>query len=148
MDFPSRMPEEIEITNEMLEAIGVKPVACYLSRDMILLMNEEKDLNELNPDFQKVMELRDGLGLVATAKGSKYDFVSRCFYPKLGVNEDPVTGSAHSSLIPLWAKKLGKQTMVAKQASQRGGVLYCNDVGERVRISGGAVLYLEGEIFV
>lgn len=148
MDFPSRMPEKIGVTEEMEKAIGAKPLAAYLSRDLILLLEDEKSVKELNPDWEQVMALTESVGVVVTAKGMEYDFVSRCFFPKLGVNEDPVTGSAHSSLIPLWAKKLGKEEMVAKQISQRGGILQCENAGERVRISGVAVLYLKGEIFV
>ncbi|NCC15007.1 MAG: PhzF family phenazine biosynthesis isomerase [Clostridia bacterium] len=148
MDFPSRMPEEIEVTEEMEKAIGAKPLAAYLSRDLILLLEDEKSVKELDPDLEQVMALTDGLGVVVTAKGTEYDFVSRCFFPKLGVNEDPVTGSAHSSLIPFWAQKLGKEDMAAKQVSKRGGILQCKNAGERVRISGVAVLYLKGEIFV
>ncbi|MDD4843963.1 MAG: PhzF family phenazine biosynthesis protein [Anaerotignum sp.] len=148
MDFPSRMPKEISVTEEMEKAIGRKPLAAYLSRDLILLLEDEKAVTQLEPDFQKVLELQDGLGLVVTAKGENYDFVSRCFFPKLGVNEDPVTGSAHSSLIPFWAKKLEKESMVARQVSLRSGKLHCKNAGERVLISGSAVLYLKGEIFV
>lgn len=148
MDFPSRMPKEIPVTEEMEKAIGRKPLAAYLSRDLILLLEDEKAVVQLEPDFLKVLALTEGLGVVVTAKGREYDFVSRCFFPKLGVNEDPVTGSAHSSLIPFWAKRLGKESMVARQVSQRSGVLHCKDGGERVLISGGAVLYLKGELFV
>ncbi|WP_313528884.1 PhzF family phenazine biosynthesis protein [Anaerotignum sp.] len=148
MDFPSRMPEKITITQEMIDAIGVKPKEAYLSRDLVLVFDDEKNVEKLNPDFQKVFELEVGLGLVVTAKGTRYDFVSRCFYPKLGVNEDPVTGSAHSSLIPLWAEKLEKNSLVAKQVSKRGGVLTCCNVGERVEIGGEAILYLQGEIYI
>ena len=148
MDFPSWMPKEIKVTVEMEKAIGAKPLAAYLSRDLILLLEDEKAVKELNPDFEKIEKLEDGLAVVATAKGTEYDFISRCFVPKLGVNEDPVTGSAHSSLIPLWAEKLGKERMIARQISQRGGILHCQNDGERVRISGSAVLYLKGELFV
>ncbi|WMI81648.1 PhzF family phenazine biosynthesis protein [Anaerotignum sp. MB30-C6] len=148
MDFPSRKPQEVPVTEKIIDAIGVKPVAAYLSRDLILELEDGKSVKELNPDFHKVLELEDGLGLVVTAKDKEYDFVSRCFFPKLGVNEDPVTGSAHSSLIPFWAEKLRKQTLIAKQVSKRGGVLNCMDGGERVYISGGVVLYLKGEIFI
>jgi len=148
MDFPSWVPKEIEITAEMEEAIGVKPLAAYLTRDLILLLEDEKTVVELKPDMEKTAALRDGFLLMATAKGEEYDFVSRCFVPKGGIDEDPVTGSAHSSLIPLWAEKLGKETMLAKQVSQRGGVLHCQNAGERVKISGGAVLYLKGEIYI
>ncbi len=148
MDFPSRMPKEISVTEEMVKAIGRKPLAAYLSRDLILLLEDEKAVAQLDPDFQRVLELQEGLGVVVTAKGENYDFVSRCFFPKLGVNEDPVTGSAHSSLIPFWAKKLDKESMVARQVSQRSGKLHCKNAGERVLIRGRAVLYLKGEIFV
>ena len=148
MDFPSWVPKEIEVTAEMEGAIGVKPLAAYLTRDLILLLEDEKTVAALKPDMEKTKALKDGFLLMATAKGEEYDFVSRCFVPKGGIDEDPVTGSAHSSLIPLWAEKLGKETMLAKQVSQRGGVLHCQNAGERVKISGGAVLYLKGEIFV
>lgn len=148
MDFPSRMPEKIEVKAEVERAIGGKPLEAYLSRDLILILEDEKSVRELKPDFDKLLALGDGLGVVVTAKGEESDFVSRCFFPKLGVKEDPVTGSAHSSLIPLWAEKMGKKTMVAKQVSKRGGILHCENASERVRISGGAVLYLKGEIFV
>ena len=87
-----------------------------------------------------------GLGVVVTAKGQKEDFVSRYFAPELNVNEDPVTGSSHSSLVPFWAERLGKQHLVARQLSERGGVLVCENAGERVKISGSAVLYMVGEI--
>ncbi|MNG21543.1 Phenazine biosynthesis-like protein [compost metagenome] len=83
----------------------------------------------------------DGLGVLITAKSEKYDFVSRCFFPKLNVNEDPVCGSAHCNFIPFWAKRLGKDELVARQLSKRGGTLYCKLVGDRVKISGTAVLY-------
>ncbi|KAF5076142.1 putative isomerase YddE [anaerobic digester metagenome] len=148
MDFPSWMPKEIEVTEEMEKAIGAKPLEAYLSRDLVLLLEDEKSVIALNPDFDKVEKLEEGMILIATARGTEFDFVSRCFVPKAGVNEDPVTGSAHSTLIPYWAKKLGKEEMVAKQVSQRGGILRCKNDGERVRIRGGAVLYLKGEIFV
>ena len=148
MDFPSREPKEVSVTKEMIEAIGSKPVGAYLSRDLVLLLENEDCVRKLSPDFHKVLALKHGLGLVVTAKGENVDFVSRCFYPKLGVDEDPVTGSAHSSLIPFWAKKLGKETLVAKQVSKRGGVLHCTDCGERVFIRGEAVLYLKGELLI
>lgn len=148
MDFPSRMPEKIEVTEEMEKAIGAKALGAYLSRDLILLLEDEKTVREMQPDFDKIQALGDGLGVVVTAKGVKYDFVSRCFFPKIGVNEDPVTGSAHSSLIPFWGKQMGKEDMIGKQISQRGGIIHCKNAGERVQIRGSAVLYLKGEIFV
>ena len=148
MDFPSWMPKKIKVTEEMEKAIGAKPLEAYLSRDLVLLLEDEQSVVELNPDFDKVEKLEEGMLLVATAKGTEFDFVSRCFVPKAGINEDPVTGSAHSTLIPYWAEKLGKEEMIAKQVSERGGVLHCKNAGERVRIRGSAILYLKGEIFV
>ena len=88
----------------------------------------------------------DGRGLIITAKSNDYDFVSRCFYPKLNVPEDPVTGSAHTYLTPLWADKLGKTEMVARQLSPRGGILHVKLGGQRVYITGQAVLFMQGEI--
>lgn len=149
MDFPSRMPERVDVKEEMKEALcGAEIKGAYLSRDLILELENEEAVRKVSPDFEKVLHLADGLGCVVTAKGEKCDFVSRCFFPKLKVNEDPVTGSAHSSLIPFWAQRLGKEEMRAEQLSKRGGVLYCTNGAERVMISGSAVLYLKGKIFV
>lgn len=148
MDFPSRMPEEVPVEESMVQAIGAQPLGAYLSRDLILEFASAEAVAALQPDFAKALELPIGLGLVATARGTEYDFVSRCFFPKLGVNEDPVTGSAHSSLIPFWAQRLNRTEMKAKQISARSGVLHCVADTERVRISGTAVLYLQGELLV
>jgi predicted PhzF superfamily epimerase YddE/YHI9 len=93
-----------------------------------------------------MVKLDKGLGVIVTAKGTDVDFVSRCFYPKLGVNEDPVTGSAHSNLVPFWSRILNKRVMVAKQLSERRGILYCKMAGDRVKISGRAVPYMIGDI--
>lgn len=146
MDFPSRMPEKIDAIEKVTDVIGIKPVATYLSRDLVVLLENEKQVKECKPDFVKMKELKIGLGVVITAKGEKVDFVSRYFAPELNVKEDPVTGSSHSSLIPFWAERLEKQNMVAAQLSERGGVLYCENAGERVKISGKAVLYMVGEL--
>ena len=100
------------------------------------------------PDFEKMLYMEQGTGCVVTAKGSGCDFISRCFFPKMGVNEDPVTGSAHSSLIPFWAERLEKKELLAEQWSERGGKLFCVDAGERVKIAGKAVLYLQGELLL
>lgn len=148
MDFPSRMPEKIDAVENVADVIGIKPVETHLSRDLIVVLESEKDVKNVQPDFAKMEQLDMGLCVVVTAKGEKEDFVSRCFAPKLGVNEDPVTGSTHSTLIPFWAERLQKQNMVARQLSQRGGVLYCENAGERVKVSGKAVLYMVGELEV
>lgn len=141
MDFPSRMPKEISLTEEMVEALGVKPVEVHLGRDLMFVLEKEEDVLQTLPDFSKMKELPEGLGVSITARSERYDFVSRAFFPKLNVNEDPVCGSAHCNFIPYWANKLGKNEMVAKQLSKRGGKLYCKFEGNRVKISGSAVLY-------
>ncbi|MGN2620997.1 PhzF family phenazine biosynthesis protein [Bacillus stercoris] len=141
MDFPSRMPKEISLTEEMVEALCVKPVEAHLGRDLMFVLEKEEDVLQASPDFSKLKELPEGLGVSITARSEKYDFVSRAFFPKLNVNEDPVCGSAHCNFIPYWANKLGKNEMVAKQLSKRGGKLYCKFEGDRVKISGSAVLY-------
>jgi len=140
MDFPSRMPEEFTLTEQMVEALGARPVETYLGRDLMFVLEHEKDVQHASPDFSKLKQL-PGLGVSITAKSQKYDFVSRSFFPKLNVNEDPVCGSAHCNFIPFWTNRLGKNKLVARQLSKRGGTLYCELVGDRVKISGSAVLY-------
>jgi PhzF family phenazine biosynthesis protein len=141
LNFPSRMPQPHSLTEQMIEALGVKPIETYLSRDLMFVLDREADVLHLRPDFAKLEKLPVGVGVIVTARSETYDFVSRAFFPKLQVNEDPVCGSAHCNLIPYWANRLGKTEMVARQLSQRGGTLYCADLGDRVTISGSAVLY-------
>jgi len=141
MDFPSRMPEPFTLTEEMIDALGVQPIETYLGRDLMFVLEKEGDVQNAKPDFSKIKNLPDGLGVSITAKGETYDFVSRCFFPKLNVNEDPVCGSAHCNFIPYWSKRLGKEKMVARQLSERGGTLYCKAEGDRVKIGGTAALY-------
>lgn len=146
MDFPSRMPKVFPLSEQMIEALGVKPVETYLGRDLMFVLEKEEDVYNASPDFSKLANLPDGLGVTITAKSEKYDFASRSFFPKLNVNEDPVCGSAHCNLIPYWAKRLGKVEMVARQLSKRGGTLYCRYDGDRVKISGSAALYSIADI--
>lgn len=148
MNLPLRKPEKIELIEEVSEIIGLKPVELYLSRDLFVVLQTEEQVKSLTPNFSKMVKLDRGLGVIVTARGIDVDFVSRCFYPKLGVNEDPVTGSAHSNLIPYWSERLNKNIMIAKQLSKRGGTLYCGVAGDRVKISGKAKLYMMGEIIV
>ena len=101
----------------------------------------------LNPDFRLVSQL-DGMCMICTAPGLDYDFVSRTFVPELGIPEDPVTGSAHCALVPFWAERLGKSELTAFQASKRGGVVGCQNLGDRVKISGKAVTYMKGSILL
>ena len=131
---------------QLEEILGTKIKEAYLSRDVMVVIEDEEILKTLTPNFDKLKDYQQGDGVIVTAKSQQYDFVSRCFYPKCGVNEDPVTGSAHSNLIPYWAEKLGKIEMKAKQLSSRGGLVTCRLEGERVKIGGSAVLYMIGDL--
>ena len=146
MDFPVRKPQEIQTTPLMEQAIGCPVLGAYLARDLLLLVRDEQAVQSLTPNLELLRQLPDCFAVIVTAKGCTADFVSRFFAPKAGIPEDPVTGSSHCTLIPFWAERLGKQRMTAKQLSKRGGTLYCKNCGERVKISGKAVLYLCGEI--
>ncbi|KHL93201.1 phenazine biosynthesis protein [Paenibacillus sp. IHB B 3415] len=146
LDFPSRMPEPWTLTSQMVEALGIQPVETYLGRDLMFVLEKEEDVLNAAPDFSKLRLLPDGLGVSITARSETYDFASRSFFPKLNVNEDPVCGSAHCNFIPYWAARLGKDELVARQLSKRGGTLYCKNDGDRVKISGSAVLYAVAEL--
>jgi predicted PhzF superfamily epimerase YddE/YHI9 len=127
--------------------MGKRPIEVLLSRDLVVVYESETDIVGLRPDFQK-LGASSTFGVLATAKGRNVDFVSRCFFPAVGIDEDPVTGSAHCSLIPFWAGRLGKTSLTALQRSARGGELFCELKGDRVHIGGRVVPYLKGEITV
>jgi len=148
MDFPARSPKKIELTPQMSESVGVPVLEAYISRDLLMLVEDEEKVLDLVPDYEIMKALPDSLGKIVTARGTNADFVSRFFMPGSSIPEDPVTGSAHSTLIPFWAERLGKDEMIAKQLSERGGTLYCKNEGDRVKIAGKAVLYLQGEILI
>jgi PhzF family phenazine biosynthesis protein len=145
MDFPSYELKPVAVTDEMTEAMGVRPLEAYMGRDLLCILESEDQVRSLNPNQAKV-NLLDGLLLHVTAQGKKYDCVSRSFAPKCNVPEDPVCGSGHCHIIPFWANRLGKNNLVAYQASQRGGTLYCEYHGVRVKLSGKAVLYAASDI--
>ena len=145
LEFPSSPPKKITLTDTIIRALGKEPVEIMESRDLMAVYESEEDILEFKPDFTALMQL-DYLGVIVTAPGKKADFVSRFFAPNAGINEDPVTGSAHTSLIPWWSKKLRKTELHAFQLSERKGELFCEDAGDRVHISGKAVTYLVGEI--
>lgn len=148
MNFPARIPKKIEILPAMEKAIGTYIQEAYSStRDLLLRLESEEQIKKLKPDLKLITELQY-FGVIATAKASNADFVSRFFAPKTGIPEDPVTGSSHCVLIPYWADKLHKDTLKAYQASERGGFLHCRNLHDRVIIGGNAVLYAEGEIKV
>lgn len=144
MDFPSWKPEMItDYPSDLKEVLGVNEiVAVYQHRDILVELNKEEDVRNANPDFTRLK--KTGLKVIITAPGKEVDFVSRFFAPAAGIDEDPVTGSAHSQLIPFWSEKTGKKIMKAKQLSQRGGDVYCEQQGDRVIMGGQCVFYMEG----
>lgn len=146
MDFPARMPEPVKVIPLMEQAVGVPVSEAHLSRDMVLLLPDENAVRRVTPDLQLAAEIPGCENLIVTARGTSADFVSRFFTPGISIPEDPVTGSAHATLIPFWALRLKKSKMTAQQLSRRGGTLFCENCGDRVKIAGKAVLYLQGEI--
>lgn len=147
LDFPTDI---IELCSSEINAIetciGIKPDELYKGKtDYIAIIKKEEDLRNLQPNLSEISKIK-ARGLIVTSKGDIVDFVSRFFAPQSGINEDPVTGSAHTSLIPLWSKKLGKTELIANQLSKRGGQLICEYKGDRCMIGGKARLYMKGLI--
>ena len=148
LDFPADIATPANLSEEISKAIKAEVNECFVGETKLMaVVDNEKIVKELKPDFSAVAKL-DAMGLIVTAQSSTYDFVSRCFFPQTGVNEDPVTGSAHCVTAPYWAKKLTKKKLLAGQLSERGGELTCIVENDRVLIGGRAVLYLEGKIFI
>ncbi len=145
MSFPIRTPKAIDTTTEIIEALGITPTELYSQRDLYVVVDSQKTVENFVPDYERLSKLDHWLGIAVTAEGNNCDFVSRFFCPELKL-EDPVTGSSHSSLVPLWSKKLNKTSFTAKQLSARGGTLNCRLCEGDVRISGNAVMYLHGEL--
>jgi PhzF family phenazine biosynthesis protein len=146
MDFPARMPVTAEIHPILSQALGAEPLEVLKSRDLLAVFRDESVIRDMNPDFNKLKQIQDVFAIIVTARGDNADFVSRFFAPNAGIPEDPVTGSAHCTLIPYWADRLKKNQLHAFQLSKRGGELFCENIGDRVRISGHAVLYAKGEL--
>ena len=152
LDFPSRPPTPCAVPEGLAAALGKPPAAVLAARDYLAVYDDAADVAGLTPDFAAVAAL-DRFAVIATAPGTgpgtgDIDFVSRFFAPARGVDEDPVTGSAHCTLIPYWAGRLGKDRLAARQLSRRGGALTCALAGDRVRIAGRALPYLEGMITI
>ena len=148
LDFPSRMPKPCDPPKELLASLGISgAVEILKSRDYFVVVKDEDQLLSLDPDFMLMKKL-DTIGVVVTAKGKIAEVVSRCFYPGMGIQEDPVTGSAHCNIIPYWAEKLGKKKFFARQLSKRGGDIWCELKGDRVLMSGKAVEYMKGNVFI
>ena len=149
LDFPAYPMTEIEQSVELAQAVGIVPAKVWEAQgNMVFLLAEsEEQVRELEPDFHALLKIPYD-EVIVTAPGDDCDFASRMFAPKIGIPEDPVTGAIHCSLIPYWAGELGKDRLFARQVSKRGGELFCELAGDRVRIGGNSTLYLKGEIFV
>jgi PhzF family phenazine biosynthesis protein len=146
MDFPSWMPEKSnDNTGDFEKALGgADIIGIYKNRDLLLELKNEEAVKNCTPDFSLIK--KSGYKIIITARGESVDFVSRFFAPTAGIDEDPVTGSAHSQLIPFWSTKLNKKNMTALQLSRRGGTIYCEQKGNRVLMAGNCTFYMKGEI--
>lgn len=147
MDLPAYDLRQVPVTDAIVQAIGARPVEAWMGRDLVCVMKNEQDVLNADPDIGRVEKL-DGTLLHITSTGNGYDCVTRSFAPKFKVKEDPVCGSGHCHVIPLWTEKLQKENLLAYQASRRGGVLRCRLDGNRVRIAGKAALYSIAELFL
>ena len=147
MNFPAYKYKKIPVTAEMIDAIGEKILEAYLSRDLLLVLEDDEKVKTLQPNFDKLKNLA-GLIQAITAKSSdeNFDCVSRVFAPKIKIPEDPVTGSTHCLIAPIWAEKLNKKFLKCYQASERGGTLFCEMADDRVKISGNAVLFASAKL--
>ena len=146
LDFPKDNFKQVDQIEAVYTATGLKPIETYIGDiNMLAIYENEKQIKAIEPDFQNLAKL-EGQGLIISSSSDDFDFVSRYFCPKYGINEDPVTGSAHTTLIPYWANKLNKTRLHAKQVSSRGGELFCKNLGQRVLIAGDAKLYMKGEL--
>jgi len=145
MDFPAFDPVPVVAPAALIKGLRRKPLEVFKGRDILSVFETEAEIVALNPNFAELNKL-DCLGVIATARGKRSDFVSRFFAPRAGINEDPVTGSAHSLLIPFWSKRLNKNKLHAYQVSKRSGELFCEYLGDRVLIAGRAVTFFVGTI--
>ncbi|MBE5034872.1 PhzF family phenazine biosynthesis protein [Gallibacter intestinalis] len=145
MDFPAYELKPVDVTEDIVDALGVTPKAAYMGRDCLCILEDESQVRNLKPDMDKLLKT-EGLLMHVTASGKDYDCVSRSFAPKLNVTEDPVCGSGHCHIVPYWADRLGRNEIKAYQASKRGGELYCTVEGEHILMAGKAALYSEAEI--
>jgi PhzF family phenazine biosynthesis protein len=145
LDFPARPPFECEVYPELITALGGEPETILAARDYLAIYRSEDEVRALQPNMDMLARI-DRFAVIVTAPGKQVDFVSRFFAPAKGIPEDPVTGSAHCTLIPYWSERLGKNKLCANQVSPRGGELWCEHRGDRVTISGKAVQFFEGTI--
>ena len=149
LNFPADQFKQVEITGDMKQWFSFAPIEAYKGKsDYMLVFKSEAEVANISADIATIGKLTDSRGIIVTAKGDSVDFVSRFFAPQSGIPEDPVTGSAHTTLTPYWSEKLNKQEFEAIQLSPRKGFLYCKNAGDRIEISGSAKTYMSGEIFL
>ncbi len=148
MNFPADELTTVGSNPTLIEALGVEAKEIYEGvSDIMVVIDNEETLLKLTPDFRQLKNLAYR-GIIVTAPGAEVDFVSRCFYPAVGIDEDPVTGSAHTTMTPYWAKRLSKHSLKAKQLSKRGGHIACTLMDDRVELTGGAITFLKGEMLM
>jgi PhzF family phenazine biosynthesis protein len=148
LDFPTHKPRIVEMNETITKCFDKKPLEVLENGFYLLIIfDSEEYIRNMQPNFELIKQLHPH-AIIVSARGSEADFVSRMFAPNEGINEDPVTGSAHTVLVPYWSEKLGKKNFRALQVSKRGGELFCEDKGDRVKISGNAVLYATGNVFL
>lgn len=147
MDFPSRPRIPVEVTDDVISALGMRPRELYRARDLLAIFESESQIRDFRPDFERIASI-DTFAIIVSAPGEAVDYVYRFFAPRQGIPEDPATGSANCTLVPYWSQRLGRSELVAKQLSPRGGDLRCALRGDRVVIAGQTVEYLRGEIIV
>lgn len=145
LDLPTLAAQPAELPNVLLEGLGCRPQELLAATNYLAVFASEQEVRSIQPDFAALAKC-DPYGVIVTAPGKEADFVSRFFAPSYGIDEDPVTGSAHCTLTPYWAQRLGKKQLRARQISRRGGELACEDRGQRTRVSGRCALYLRGTI--
>ena len=145
MDFPAEPSDSCDVPKPLTEGLGLEPDLVMKGTDYLAVVSTQLQIEELAPDYRKLARLKSR-GLIVTAPGDDCDFVSRCFFPQTGIDEDPVTGSAHCQMTPYWVDRLGKSKLVAWQLSARGGEVICQMQGDRVTLEGEAVKYMEGKI--
>lgn len=147
LDFPALPGKSVKVTGAMCAALGCNIIEAFKATSLMCVLDNRREVYELEPDMARIREIDDH-GVIVTAPGSGHDFVSRFFAPNVGIAEDPVTGSAHCTLVPYWSKVLRKKSLAAHQTSERGGELWCEDRGKRVSIAGHATTFLTGSIRV
>ena len=155
MDLPARPALPVQKYENISNALGLSEYEVRRSDDLLVILDTVETVLSVQPDFEKLKKVKeeaampgDNFSVIITAPGKDCDFVSRVFAPNAGIDEDPVTGSAHCVLTPYWSGRLGKKTLTARQLSKRGGQLWCEDAGDRVHIGGKATLYLAGELMI